>query len=45
LIINLVQTNKPLKTLNLLADGSASYAKIMLQKKRRLQMALSQDDI
>lgn len=37
-ITTIVQSNVPTKTLTLAADGSASYAKIMLQKKRRLQM-------
>lgn len=43
LINNIIQTNRPLKTLNLMADGSASYAKIVLQRRRRLQMAFSID--
>lgn len=40
-IEHIINTNKPIKTLNLVADGSANYAKIILQKKRRLQMAQS----
>lgn len=40
-IDTIIHNNNPLKTLNLMADGSASYAKILLQKKRRLQTAQS----
>jgi 5'-3' exonuclease len=40
-ISTIINNNNPLKTLNLVADGSASYAKILLQKKRRLQTAQS----
>lgn len=40
-ITTIISNNNPLKTLNLVADGSASYAKILLQKKRRLQTAQS----
>ncbi len=35
-IYTFIQKNKQLKTLNLASDGSASYAKIMLQRHRRL---------
>lgn len=41
MITHLVDINKPTKTLTLVADGTASYAKIMLQKRRRMQTALS----
>lgn len=34
---NIILRNAPMKTLNLAADGAASYAKIILQKKRRMQ--------
>ena len=37
----IVTNNRPLKSLTLAADGSATYAKIMLQKKRRTQTAQS----
>lgn len=40
-IISIIIDTKPRKTLNLVADGSASYAKIILQKKRRLQTVQS----
>jgi len=40
-IKTIANTNASIKTLNLVADGSASYAKILLQKKRRLQTAQS----
>lgn len=36
-----ITNNKPLKTLNLAADGAANYAKIMLQKRRRIQSSQS----
>lgn len=40
-INSFVVSHPPKKTLNLVADGSASYAKVLLQKKRRLQTAQS----
>lgn len=43
-ITTIVSNNKPLKSLTLAADGSATYAKILLQKKRRLQTAQSSQD-
>jgi len=35
-INNQISKNHPIKSINLVADGSANYAKILLQKKRRL---------
>jgi len=38
-ITNILASNPPLKTINITADGSASYAKIILQRQRRLESA------
>lgn len=40
-ITRIIKQNNPYKTLNLVADGSANYSKILLQKSRRLQSARS----
>lgn len=37
-INHIIATNPPLISLNLFSDGSASFAKILLQKSRRIQM-------
>lgn len=38
-ITTIITNNTPAKSLTLAADGSATYAKIILQKKRRMQTA------
>lgn len=38
-IISIITTKNPTKSINLAADGSASYAKIVTQRKHRMQMA------
>lgn len=43
-IKDIIDHNYPSKTLNLAADGSANYAKILLQKKRRLSSTNSSND-
>lgn len=40
-IDNILINTPPLKSITLASDGSACYAKILLQRERRLQMALS----
>lgn len=40
-ITTIITNNTPVKSLTLAADGSATYAKIILQKKRRMQTAQS----
>jgi len=44
-IIYYIELYKPTKTVNLAADGAANYAKVLIQKKRRINMSESKSEL